>query len=112
MAEWFDLIPAILSDPPPADRPKASPGLPGDAAAPSFVMAASPPAPTPAASFIERPAPRCAMIAALALIVAAVVAFAAVKFSQLPASTSVTASTGSPPPSRSPTQKHQAPVTP
>jgi len=112
MAELVELIAAILDDAPAGDRANAAPGPTGNAAAPAFVMAASPPATTPAASFMQRPAARWAMIAALALIVAAVVAFAAVKFSQLPASTSVTASTGSPPPSSSPTQNHQAPVTP
>ena len=48
MAELVELIAAILNDPPPADRPKAAPGLPGDAATPAFFMAGAASTPTPA----------------------------------------------------------------
>jgi hypothetical protein len=99
MAELVELIAAILNEPPAGDRAKAAPGPgpTGDAAAPAFFMAAPAPATTPAATFMQRPATRWAMIAGLAVIVAAAVAFAAVKFSR-PSSTSVTASVGAPPP--------------
>ena len=92
ISELVELIAAILDEPPAGDRAKAAPGLPGDAAAPAFVMAAATPAAKPAVPFIERPATRWAMIAGLAVVVASAVAFAAVKFSQRPSSTSVTTS--------------------
>ena len=93
ISELVELIAAILDEPPAGDRAKAAPGLPGDAAAPAFVMAAATPAAAkPAVPFIERPATRWAMIAGLAVVVASIVAFAAVKFSQRPSSTSVTTS--------------------
>ena len=97
ISELVELIAAILDDPPAADRAKAAPGPgpTGDAAAPSFVMAAAAPATKPAVPFIQRPATRWAMIAGLAVIVVAAVAYAAVTFSQRP---SMTASVGSPPP--------------
>jgi hypothetical protein len=97
MAELVELIAAILNEPPAGDRAKAGPGPTGDAAAPAFFMAAPAPATKPAVPLMERSATRWAMIAGLAVIVAAAVAFAAVKFSR-PSSTSVTASVGAPPP--------------
>ena len=102
ISELVELIAAILDEPPAGDRAKAAPGLPGDAAAPAFVMAAATPAAKPAVPFMERPATRWAMIAGLAVVVASVVAFAAVKFSQRPSSTSVTTSVASPPPAQPP----------
>ena len=102
ISELVELIAAILDEPPAGDRAKAAPGSPGDAAAPAFVMAAATPATKPAVPFIERPATRWAMIAGLAVVVASVVAFAAVKFSQRPSSTSVTTSVASPPPAQPP----------
>ena len=102
MAELVELIAAILNDPPPADRPKAAPGLPGDTAAPAFFMAgaASTPTPaiTPAVPFMQRSEARWAMIAVLAVVVAAVVAYTVVIFSQRPSSSSVTANVSTPPP--------------
>ena len=117
MAELVELIAAILSDPPPADRPKASPGLPGDATAPAFFMAgaASTPTPatTPAMPFMQRSGTRWAMIAVLAVIVAAVVAYTAVIFSQRPSSSSVAANVATPPPAPRPTPAPaQPPVVP
>ena len=120
ISELVDLIAAILDDPPAGDRAKAAPGLPGDAAAPAFVMAAAVPAAKPAVPFIERPATRWTMIAGLSVVVASAVAFAAVKFSQRPSTTSVTASvgvptsSGTPTPSTSPAPNQQAasPVAP
>ena len=38
ISELVELIAAILDEPPAGDRAKAAPGLPGDAAAPAFVM--------------------------------------------------------------------------
>jgi hypothetical protein len=104
MAELVELIAAILNDPPPADRPKASPGLPGDAAAPAFFMAGAAPTPaiTPAVPFTQRPEIRWAMIAVLAVVVAAVVAYTVVIFSQRPSSSSVAANIGTPPPPPTP----------
>lgn len=104
MAELVELIAAILNDPPPADRPKASPGLPGDAAAPAFFMAGAAPTPaiTPAVPFMQRPEIRWAMIAVLAVVVAAVVAYTVVIFSQRPSSSSVTANVSTPPPPPTP----------
>jgi len=104
MAELVELIAAILNDPPPADRPKASPGLPGDAAAPAFFMAGAAPTPaiTPAVPFMQRPEIRWAMIAVLAVVVAAVVAYTVVIFSQRPSSSSVAANVGTPPPPPTP----------
>jgi hypothetical protein len=104
MAELVELIAAILNDPPPADRPKASPGLPGDAAAPAFFMAGAAPTPaiTPAVPFTQRPEIRWAMIAVLAVVVAAVVAYTVVIFSQRPSSSSVAANVGTPPPPPTP----------
>jgi len=104
MAELVELIAAILNDPPPADRPKASPGLPGDAAAPAFFMAGAAPTPaiTPAVPFMQRPEIRWAMIAVLAVVVAAVVAYTVVIFSQRPSSSSVAANMGTPPPPPTP----------
>jgi hypothetical protein len=104
MAELVELIAAILNDPPPADRPKASPGLPGDAAAPAFFMAGAAPTPaiTPAVPFTQRPEIRWAMIAVLAVVVAAVVAYTVVIFSQRPSSSSVAANMGTPPPPPTP----------
>ncbi len=110
ISELVELIAAILDEPPAGDQAKAAPGLPGDAAAPAFVMAAATPATKPAVPFIERPATRWAMIAGLAVVVASVVAFAAVKFSQRPSSTSVTTSVPSPPPP--PAQPPAAPASP
>jgi hypothetical protein len=100
MAELVELIAAILNDPPPADRPKASPGLPGDAAAPAFFMAGAAPTPAiaPAVPFMQRSETRWAMIAVLAVVVAAVVAYTVVIFSQRPSSSSVTANVSTPPP--------------
>ena len=98
ISELVELIAAILDEPPAGDRAKAAPGLPGDTAAPAFVMAAATPAAKPAVPFIERPATRWAMIAGLAVVVASAVAFAAVKFSQRPSSTSVTTSVSPQPP--------------
>jgi flagellar basal body-associated protein FliL len=104
MAELVELIAAILNDPPPADRPKASPGLPGDAAAPAFFMAGAAPTPaiTPAVPFMQRPEIRWVMIAVLAVVVAAVVAYTVVIFSQRPSSSSVAANVGTPPPPPTP----------
>ena len=104
MAELVELIAAILNDPPPADRPKVSPGLPGDAAAPAFFMAGAAPTPaiTPAVPFTQRPEIRWAMIAVLAVVVAAVVAYTVVIFSQRPSSSSVAANVGTPPPPPTP----------
>ena len=102
MAELVELIAAILNDPPPADRPKAAPELPGDAAAPAFFMAGASSTPTPATTsavpFMQRPETRWAMIAVLAVVVAAVVAYTVVIFSQRPSSSSVTANVSTPPP--------------
>jgi hypothetical protein len=103
ISELVELIAAILDEPPAGDRAKAAPGLPGDAAAPAFVMAGAAPAITPAVPFMQRPATRWAMTAGLAVIVAASVAYAVVKFSLRRSSTSVTASVGSPPSSSTPT---------
>ena len=108
ISELVELIAAILDEPPAGDRAKAAPGLPGEAAAPAFVMAAAWPATKPAVPFIQRPATRWAMIAGLAVVVASVVAFAAVKLSLRPSSTSVTTSVVSPPPAQPPA----APVSP
>ena len=102
ISELVELIAAILDEPPAGDRAKAAPGLPGEAAAPAFVMAAAWPATKPAVPFIQRPATRWAMIAGLAVVVASVVAFAAVKLSLRPSSTSVTTSVVSPPPAQPP----------
>jgi flagellar basal body-associated protein FliL len=106
MAELVELIAAILNDPPPADRPKASPGLPGDAAAPAFFMAGAAPTPTsaitPSVPFMQRPEIRWVMIAVLAVVVAAVVAYTVVIFSQRPSSSSVAANVGTPPPPPTP----------
>jgi hypothetical protein len=98
ITELVELIAAILNDPPADDRAKAAPGPTGDTAPPAFFMAAA--ATKPAVPLMERPATRWAMIAGLAVIVAAVVAFAAVKFSR-PSSTPV-ASVVSPPPAPPP----------
>ena len=121
MAELVELIAAILNDAPAGDRAKAAPGPTGDAAAPAFFMAApaSAPATTPAVPFMQRPGIRWAMIAGLAVIVAAAVAYTVVIFAQRP-STSVTAtvgaptSSGTPTPSTSPAPNQQAasPVAP
>ncbi len=108
MAELVELIAAILNDHPPADPAKAAPEVSSDAAAQAFFMAAPAPATKPAAPFMQQPAARWAMIAGVAVIVAAAVAFAVVIFSQRPSSTSVTASTGAPTPSTSPAPKQQA----
>jgi hypothetical protein len=102
ISELVELIAAILDEPPAGDWAKAAPGLPGEAAAPAFVMAAAWPATKPAVPFIQRPATRWAMIAGLAVVVASVVAFAAVKLSLRPSSTSVTTSVVSPPPAQPP----------
>jgi hypothetical protein len=107
MAELVELIAAILNEPPAGDRAKAGPGPTGDAAAPAFFMAAPAPATKPAVPLMERPATRWAMIAGLAVIVAAAVAYTVAIFAQRP-STSVTASVGAPPP----TQQAAAPVAP
>ncbi len=102
MAELVELIAAILNDPPPADRPKAAPGLPGDTATPAFFMAGAASTPTPAITsavpFMQRSETRWAMIAVLAVVVAAVVAYTVVIFSQRPSSSSVTANVSTPPP--------------
>jgi hypothetical protein len=120
MAELVELIAAILNDAPAPDRANAAPGPTGDAAAPAFVMAGATPAITPGAPFMQRPAMRWAMTAGLAVIVAASVAYAVVKFSQRPSTTSVAASVDSPTspgtstPSTSPAPNQQAasPVAP
>jgi hypothetical protein len=120
MAELVELIAAILNDAPAADRANAAPRPMGDAAAPAFVMAGATPAIAPAVPFMQRPATRWAMTAGLAVIVAASVAYAVVKFSQRPSTTSVTGSVGSstssgtPTPSTSPAPNQQAssPVAP
>jgi hypothetical protein len=113
MAELVELIAAILNDAPAGDRANAAPGSTGDAAAPAFVMAPAAPATKPAVSFMQRPAARWAMIAAVAAIVAAAVAYAAVTFSR-PSSTSVTTRLDSPPPatSRAPEQQTAPPIAP
>ncbi len=113
MAELVELIAAILNDAPAGDRAKAAPGPAGDAAAPAFFMAAPASATTPVVPFMQRSGTRWAMIAGLAVIVAAVVAFAAVTFSQRP-STSVTATVVTPPPTPAPppVQPRAAPVSP
>jgi hypothetical protein len=105
IADLVDLIAAILDDHSAEDRAKASAGLPGDAAAPSFVAAAFPT--KPAVPFMQRPATRWAMIAGVAVIVAAAVAYTVVIFSQHPSSSqppppSVTATAGAPTPSEPP----------
>ena len=102
ISELVELIAAILDEPPAGDRAKAAPGLPGEAAAPAFVMAAAWPATKPAVPFLQQPGIRWAMIAGLAVIVAAAVAYTVVKFSLRPSSTSVTTSVGSPPPAQPP----------
>ena len=102
ISELVELIASILDEPPAGDRAKAAPGLPGDAAAPAFVMAAAAPATKPAVPFLQQPGIRWAMIAGLAVIVAAAVAYTVVKFSLRPSSTSVTTSVGSPPPAQPP----------
>jgi len=120
MAELVELIAAILNDAPAADRANAAPRPTGDAAAPAFVMAGATPAIAPAVPFMQRPATRWAMTAGLAVVVAASVASAVVKFSQRPSTTSVTGSVGSstssgtPTPSTSPAPNQQAssPVAP
>jgi TIR domain/Domain of unknown function (DUF4189) len=99
ISELVELIAAIVDDPPAGDRAKAAPGPTGDVTAPAFVMAGAAPASKPAAPFMQQPATRWAMIAGLAVIVAATVAYAVVTFSQRP---SATASVGSPPPARPP----------
>ena len=120
MAELVELIAAILDDAPAGDRANAAPRPTGDAAAPAFVMAGATPAIAPAVPFMQRPATRWAMTAGLAVVVAASVASAVVKFSQRPSTTSVTGSVGSstssgtPTPSTSPAPNQQAssPVAP
>jgi hypothetical protein len=114
MAELVELIAAILNDAPAADRANTAPGPTGDTAAPAFFMAAAAPATKPAAPFMQQPAARWAMIAGLAVIVAAAVAYTVVIFSQRPSTTSVTASVGAPTPSTSPAPNQQAasPVAP
>ena len=120
MAELVELIATILDDAPAGDRANAAPGPTGNAAAPAFVMAGATPAIAPAVPFMQRPATRWAMTAGLAVVVAASVASAVVKFSQRPSTTSVTGSVGSstssgtPTPSTSPAPNQQAssPVAP
>ena len=102
MAELVELIAAILDDAPESDRAKAAPGPTGDSAAPSSVMTGVATATTPAVPFMQRPRSRWALIAGVAVIVAAAVAYAVVIFSQRPSTTSVTASVGAPPPSGTP----------
>jgi hypothetical protein len=101
MAELVELIAAILNDAPAGDRASAAPAPSGDAAAPAFVMAAAAPATKPAAPLMQQPAARWAMIAGVAAIVAAAVAYAAVTLSR----PSVTASVGSPATSQTPKQQ-------
>jgi len=120
MAELVELIAAILDDAAAGDRANAAPGPTGNAAAPAFVMAGATTAIAPAVPFMQRPATRWAMTAGLAVVVAASVASAVVKFSQRPSTTSVTGSVGSstssgtPTPSTSPAPNQQAssPVAP
>ena len=120
MAELVELIATILDDAPAGDRANAAPGPTGNAAAPAFVMAGATTAIAPAVPFMQRPATRWAMTAGLAVVVAASVASAVVKFSQRPSTTSVTGSVGSstssgtPTPSTSPAPNQQAssPVAP
>jgi TIR domain len=107
MAELVELIAAILNEPPPGDRAKAAAGPTGDAAAPAFFMAAAAPATTPAVPFMQRSGTRWAMIAGLAVIVAAAVAYTVAIFAQRP-STPVTANVGSPTPATSPALNQQA----
>jgi TIR domain len=116
MAELVELIAAILNVPSADDPAKAAPGATGDAAAPAFFTGGIAPASaiTPAVPFMQRPATRWAMIASLAVIVAAAVAYTTVAFMQRPSSTSVTTSGGSPTPSTSPApnQKAASPIVP
>jgi hypothetical protein len=104
MAELVELIAAILDDAPAGDRANAAPGPTGNAAAPAFFMAGAAPTPaiTPAVPFMQRPEIRWAMIAVLAVVVAAVVAYTVVIFSQRPSSSSVAANIGTPPPPPTP----------
>jgi hypothetical protein len=113
MAELVELIAAILNDPPAADRASAASGPTGDPAAPAFFMAGASPAfaPTiaPAVPFMQRPGTRWAMIAVLAVIVAAAVAYTVAIFALRP-STSVTANVN--PPAPAPVQPRAAPPSP
>jgi len=104
MAELVELIAAILDDAPAGDRANAAPGPTGNAAAPAFFMAGAAPTPaiTPAVPFMQRPEIRWVMIAVLAVVVAAVVAYTVVIFSQRPSSSSVAANVGTPPPPPTP----------
>jgi TIR domain-containing protein/uncharacterized protein DUF4189 len=116
MAELVDLIAAILNDASAADRASAAPGPTGDAAAapaPAFFMAAPAPASatTPAVPFMQQPGTRWAMIAVLAVIVAAAVAYTVVIFALRP-STSVTANVNPPAPVPPPPQPRPAPAPP
>ena len=102
MAELVELIAAILNDPPPADRPKASSGIAGRCGGSGFLHGRgcvhAHARHTPAVPFMQRSETRWAMIAVLAVVVAAVVAYTVVIFSQRPSSSSVTANVSTPPP--------------
>ncbi len=112
MAELVELIAAILNDPPAGDRANAAPGPAGGAAAaPAFFMATPAPATTPAVPFMQRPGTRWAMIAVLAVVVAAAVAYTVVIFALRP-STSVTANLNPPAPAPVPPRPAPAPPVP
>jgi len=96
IAQLVETITAAINDHPPGKGAKAGVQLAGDASAPSSgkSMAESMPATAPA-SFLQRPSSRWAVIAGLAVIVVAAVAYEAGTFLQRRLSTPVTMTGGS-----------------